>query len=110
MKANDELVKKCRSKLIAVAQEAGGKIFYGELAAHMQIGIQVLGKILDRIYNEEKQYGNPDLTLVVVYKKSGYGRFHSKGRRARSKIVDPKNKNDVSAYEAELTEVRKRWS
>jgi hypothetical protein len=53
--------------------------------------------------------GHPDLTLVVVYASTGYGRFNSRGGVAQSVRVDPKNSADVETYDADLKRVYLQW-
>ena len=98
------IVSRCRAKLVEVARKHA-RITYGDLAKHLGVANQSVGPYLDAIYKDEIAAGRPDLTLVVVYSETGYGRFNSRGRQPKSKKVDPDNSVDVQTYEAELRKV-----
>jgi hypothetical protein len=99
------IVLRCRVKLIDVARKHA-KITYGEMAKHLGVVNQSVGRYLDAIYRDETiAAGRPDLTLVVVYSETGYGRYNSRGSQPRSIKVDPKNPADVQVYDAELRKV-----
>lgn len=98
------IVLRCRAKLIDVAKKHA-KITYGELTKHLGVANQSVGQYLDAIYRDEIAAGRPDLTLVAVYKETGYGRYNSRGGQPRSIKVDPNNPADVRAYDAELRKV-----
>ena len=66
--------------------------------------------MLDNIYEKEIAAGHPDLTLVVVYSQTGFGRYNSEGERARSVKVDPRNSNHVKAYREALFGVHEYWA
>jgi hypothetical protein len=100
--------KKCKAKLVAVAR-ASDTINYGELASLLRVANQSVGRYLNPIYEQETALGHPDLTLVAVYRKTKMGRFNSRGGRAQSVRVDPKNQRDVKAYKAELKRVYAHW-
>ena len=102
-------MERCRAKLIEIAH-ARGKITYGELAKFLGVANQSVGIYLNPIYDYEIAKGRPDLTVVVIYPKTGMGRFYSRGRVAQSVVVDPKNPNDVRTYEEELNRVYEQWS
>jgi hypothetical protein len=102
------ITARCKARLIAVAR-ASKKIAYGELAKRLGVANQSVGRYLNAIYEEEIALGHPDLTLVAVYKNTNFGRFNSRGGPAQSIRVDPNNRNDVRAYEAELSRVYAHW-
>jgi hypothetical protein len=97
-----------QGKLIAVAR-ANGKFDYSVLANILGVANQSIGRYLNAIYEEEIALGHPDLTVAVVYSKTGMGRFNSRGGLAQSIRVDPKNPSDVQAYEAVLARVYAHW-
>jgi hypothetical protein len=103
--------EECRQKLIEVAR-ARDTIFYSALAQHLGVENRdpMLGRCLDEIYEQEIRSGRPDLTLVVVSKETGFGRFNSQGKPARSVKVDGKNRDAVSAYIEELNRVYAFWA
>jgi hypothetical protein len=101
--------KICRNILVEVAK-ARRKITYGDLAKLLGVRNQSLGRYLDPIYYEEIRAGRPDLTLVVVYADTGFGRFNSRGEAARSVKVDPHNPDHVKGYKRELARVYKQWA
>jgi hypothetical protein len=104
-----ERLNKCRSKLVEVAA-ARSRITYGELAAHLGVANQSVGPYLNSIYREEVTAERPDLTLVVVYADTGFGRYNSGGGPAQSVKVDPQNLDDVKAYNEHLARVYPpRW-
>ena len=98
------ILLRCRAKLVEIARNHA-KITYSELAKHLGVVNQSVGLYLNPIYEDEIAAGRPDLTLVVVYSETGYGRFNSRGRQARSIKVDPNNVSDKQAYDAELGKV-----
>jgi hypothetical protein len=102
------ITNKCKARLIAVAR-ADKRIPYGELAKSIGVANQSVGRYLNAIYEEEIALGHPDVTLVAVYKKTGWGRFNSRGGPAQSFGVDPNKRSDVKAYEAELARVYAHW-
>jgi hypothetical protein len=106
---NTELMQKCREKLIEVAR-IRGTIPYGALAKFLGVANQSVGVYLNPIYEREVAEGRPDLTVVVIYPKTGMGRYNSGGKQAQSIVVDPKNLDDVQAYKEELALVHKQWS
>jgi DNA-binding XRE family transcriptional regulator len=73
-----QITDRCKAKLIAVAR-ANGTITYSELANLLGVANQSIGRYLNAIYEEEIALGHPDLTVVVVYAKTGMGRFNSGG-------------------------------
>src|SRR5947208_2674856 len=102
----------CR-KLLGQAAKAGIKVTYEDLAAGL--GLQsprqqwstVLGPIAA---NEVRQTGH-DLTLLVVYKSGpaeGLSRYFSNirgGQAPQSTLLDPKNAQQVAAYNRDLAGV-----
>jgi hypothetical protein len=102
-----EIIERCKSRLIAVAS-ARDTIKYSELAAHLGIANQSIGRYLNEIYVNETALGHPDITLVAVYAHTGLGRNNSKG--AQSIIVEPDNAHDVATYKAGLKRVYDHWS
>ena len=103
------IMERCHAKLIDVAQ-VRGTITYGDLARFLHVANQSVGVYLDPIYEEEIAQGRPDLTVVVVYPKTGMGRYNSRGRHVRSVKVDSNNDDDVRAYRDELNHVYEYWS
>jgi hypothetical protein len=99
---------KCRSKLREVAR-AGDRISYSSLAAHLGIESRGTGPYLIAIYEEEMKAGRPDITLVVVYAQTGFGRYNSHGGPATGTEVDPDNPADVRAYREQLAKVYEYW-
>jgi hypothetical protein len=104
-----KIKERCRAKLIEVAR-IRGTINYGDLAKHLHVANQSVGLYLDPIYEEEIAQGRPDLTVLVVYRKTGMGRYNSRGRHVRSVKVDPNNDADVRAYRDEKNRVYECWS
>jgi hypothetical protein len=106
---DDALLNKCRKKLIETAA-ARTNITYSEMAAHLGIANQgPWREFLNAIYREEMSSQRPDLTLVLVYANTRYGRYCSLGNPEQSKRVDPNNEADVRAYDAERERVYKHW-
>jgi hypothetical protein len=103
-----QITDRCKAKLIAVAR-AKGKITYSVLANLLGVANQSIGRYLNAIYEEEIALGHPDLTVVVVYAKTGMGRFNSREGPAQSIRVDPDNPRDVQSYKAELARVYNHW-
>lgn len=106
---DESRVSACRTKLVATARNRQ-KITYGALATHLGIANQSLGPYLNSIYKEEMAVGRPDLSLVTVYSKTGFGRFNSGGGPAQSVQVDPANEEDVAMYNNELERAYDEWS
>ena len=104
-----ERMEKCRAKLIEVARNCG-KITYSSLARFLHVAKQSVGVYLNPIYKQEIAEGRPDLTVVVIYPKTGMGRYNPRGKHAQSVAVDPKNSDDVRAYNDELNRVYVQWS
>jgi hypothetical protein len=102
------ITDRCRARLIAVAR-SHKTITYSELATLLGVANQSVGRYLNAIYEEEIALGHPDLNVVVVYSKTGMGRFNSRGGPAQSIRVDPNRQSDVQAYKAELTRVYGHW-
>jgi hypothetical protein len=106
---DQDRIEQCRTKLIEVAR-ARSTITYGDLATHLRVANQSVGKYLNPIYENEIAQRRPDLTVVAVYPKTGMGRYNSRGAAAQSVVVDPKNPNHVRAYQEELNRVYECWS
>jgi hypothetical protein len=107
---NTEQIELCRKRLIETAR-AKARITYGELAAHL--GLKTARNIriyLNPIYDREMQAGRPDLTLVAVNSKTGYGWFNSEGGPAQSVPFDGKDLAQVARYEAGLNAVYEQWA
>jgi hypothetical protein len=98
------ITDRCKARLIAAAR-ASDTITYGALASLLGVANQSVGRHLNAIYEEEIALGHPDLTVVVVYGRTGMGCFNSRGGSAQSIPVDPKNKADVQTYESELARI-----
>src|SRR3954454_19567146 len=83
----------CRAKLIEVAT-AGRTIYYSDLAEHLGFDRcnALIDQCRDAIYEEERREHRPDLTLVVISKETGLGRFNSRGKPAKSVRVNAKDK------------------
>ena len=110
MRRIDDLIEPCRAILEECAK-SGRNIAYGELAERLGLASarQQWNKILDPIYERDIAEGRVPLTLVVVSKKTGVCRYHSKGKPARSVLIDPNNLADVDSYEQELAALYKCW-
>ncbi len=112
-----ELMRTARAGAAAFAEGASpsevhrrGTITYARLAALLGVANQSVGLYLDVIYEEEIGHGRPDLTTVVVYEKTGLGRYNSRGAAVRSKVVVPGNLSDERAYRDELNKVYGQWA
>ncbi|HEX3655603.1 MAG TPA: hypothetical protein VHV55_07350 [Pirellulales bacterium] len=99
---------KCKEKLRETAA-GGDRITYGALGVHLGISAQEVGPYLKEIYHEETQAGRPDITLVVVYAKTGFGRFNTSGSGDTGVAVDPNNLDHVRAYKEQLAKVYEYW-
>jgi hypothetical protein len=103
------ILARCRHKLEETAHK-GRTITYGDLAAPLGVNARNgLTKYLNRIYDQERALGHPDLTSVAVNKRTGLGRFNSNPGPAQSSPVDPKNQQQVAAYKAELARAHSHW-
>ena len=85
------------------------RITYGDLAAHLGVANQSVGPFLNAIYREEVEAGRPDITLLAVYAGTNYGRYNSRGKRAQSIRVDPKDVTQCRTYDADVTLVHEFW-
>ncbi len=105
---DEVLVSRCRHKLAEVAAERS-TITYSTMAEHLGVANQAVGKYLTAIYKRECEgTTNPDLTVVVVYADTGYGRYNSEGERVESVKVNPFNVYDVERYKDMLQRVYDR--
>jgi len=105
---DETIVTECRRKIAEVANKSA-TITYSELAGHLHVANQSVGKYLTEIYKRECEgTANPDLTTVVVYADTGYGRYNSEGEEAESVRVDPDNAEDVRRYKDMLRRVHAR--
>jgi hypothetical protein len=67
-------------------------ISFSEIETHIGEKVVAWNKVLDRIYEELRALGKPDLTSIVIYKtvnQQGYPPFLSDGGEARSKRFQP---------------------
>ena len=85
--------------LIEVAK-AGETIPYSELAALMGLANQSLTPYLMAVYEEDRER---DLTLVVVYKGTKYGRF-------RGECVRPVTPEECQEYDERRERVYRKWA
>ena len=108
MTVDERIVRKCRAKLVSLAK-GGRRITYGDLARHLHVANQSLGRYLNPIYEEEMEAKRPDLTVIPHYQDSWYGKFNSRGLEPQTIVVDPENRNHVRAYKAELRQLFERW-
>jgi hypothetical protein len=101
-----ELIEKCRNKLEEVASK-GERISYGQLMSYLQIPRSLVGECLNPIY-EAAVNASPqraDLTLLVHYVDSPFGRYHSRGSKAQSVDIDPSDEEQVRTYKSDLRKV-----
>jgi len=108
MAIDEEIVQRCRDTLEALARN-GERISYSELAHHLHVANQSVGKYLNVIYHEEMAAGRPDITVIPHYQESCFGKYNSRGKEPQTITVDPENPNDVRAYKKELSEVYRVW-
>jgi hypothetical protein len=87
MSRDDDLVAKVREVLEACAG-AGKMISFSEIETRIGEKVVAWNKVLDRIYEELRALGKPDLTSIVIYKtgnQQGYPPFSATAaRRGRS--------------------------
>ena len=113
MSLNHEIVASCRKKLTEVARSYSPErncrptIYYGELAIHLGVANQGVGKYLTEIYEQLRKSDPkaPDLTVVAVYKQTDYGCYNSRGGPSRSVRVDSNDAVDRKQYDNELSRV-----
>jgi hypothetical protein len=67
----------------------GKTITFGELERKIGVKIGAWNKVLDPIYEDCRTQGHPDLTVIIIYKETGYPPFFSDGGEARSKRFNP---------------------
>jgi hypothetical protein len=96
---NPSLLNLCRDKLVKVAK-ARTVITYGKLAAHVKVANQSLGPYLMKLYEEDK---SADLTLVVVYTGTDYGRIGEDCKR-------PQTDAERERYDHEREKVYQKWA
>ena len=108
MAVSETIVIRCRSKLVELARK-GERITYGELAQHIGVFNQSIGRYLDVIYEKEMESGRPDLTVIPHYSQSWLGKFNSRGRHERTIAVNPDNPAHVRDYKEELCGVYRYW-
>ena len=102
----------CR-KLLCQAAKAGNKVTYEDLAAGLgfQSPRQQWSTVLGQIAADEVRKTGHDLTLVVVYKSGpakGLSRYFSNirgGQAPQSTLLDPKDAQQVAAYNRDLAAV-----
>lgn len=104
-----DLKVRCRAKLVEVAKRRD-RIKYSDLAKHLGIANQGPWGMLHELYREEVKAGRPDVTLVVVYASTGYGKFNSEGGPAGSVKVDTNDPQQCQAYDKALEQVWGYWS
>lgn len=106
---NPELIARCRDKLIEVSRQQG-TIDYGELAAHLGVANQSVGRYLNGVYKDlVVDQGLPDLTLLVVYSGTNYGKYNSRGLVAQSVKFDPDDPKQRALYDNDRELVYQRW-
>ena len=106
MALNRTRLDKCRSRLINLTRREK-RIPYGKMQTHLGLRHHLnLGPYLDAIYEEDRKH---DLTLILHYKNSEFGRYNSRGGPARSVPFDPKNRRHVRAYRADLRRLFRYW-
>jgi hypothetical protein len=113
---NPSLVDNCFNKLLEVAKSHAPTnlrpvITYGEMAKYLGVTNQSVGKYLDAIYIREVQNRSniPDLTTLVVYKDTNYGRYNSRGASVRSEKVNPDCDKHRNLYDEEIKRVCEYW-
>lgn len=104
-----ERTKKCRLKLIDMAQN-GGRMTYNKMRVHLGLKPKArLGNYLNRVYDcEVRCFGRPDITLVL-HDGSGFGKFNSRGAPPQSKKVKKNNRDDEREFKRELRRVYACW-
>jgi hypothetical protein len=111
MSRDDDLVAKVREVLEACAG-AGKMISFSEIETRIGEKVVAWNKVLDRIYEELRALGKPDLTSIVIYKtgnQQGYPPFLSDGGEARSKRFNPNNLKQVERWQKEVGRVFEEW-
>ena len=88
-------------------------VTYGDLATELGLKLprQNWSSILDPLSTDSVRNSGRDLTLVVVYKHGpakGLSRYFSNvrgGETPRTKMLNPRDPNDIAAYKRELEKV-----
>lgn len=109
---SDRPLPQCRT-LLCQAAKAGIKLTYEDLAAGLgvQSPRQQWSTVLGPIADDEVKKTGYDLTLVVVYKSGpakGLSRYFSNirgGQAPQSTVLDPKDAQQVAAYNRDLAAV-----
>jgi hypothetical protein len=106
-----ELLEECRQILIGLARKK--QVIYTDELAHL-LDIDNLDAplrmYLDPIYHAELAQGRPDLTQIVITRKTGLCFYHSHGLPARTIRVDPNDPENVAGAIAELNSVFEYWA
>ena len=104
MPTHTDLVSRVRDVLEDSAK-AGKTITFGEIERQVGVKIAPWNKVLDPIYDDCMAQGHPDLTVIVIYKDTGYPPFFSDGGGARSKRFNPNNLRQVERWQKEVARV-----
>jgi hypothetical protein len=78
MPTHTDLVSRVRDVLEDSAR-VGKTITFGEIERQVGVKIAPWNKVLDPIYDDCMAQGHPDLTVIVIYKDTGYLPFFSDG-------------------------------
>ncbi len=104
------LIKKCRLKLIEMAQD-GQRMSYPDIKAYLGLRPRANLRIyLNPIYDcEVRCFGRPDVTLILHFPNKKYGQFNSRGKAAGSIAVKPNDCQQLRTYGRDLREVYAFW-
>jgi len=110
MGVSGQTIARCR-KILEDLAKSGDRITYGKLMSDLRIGRQSLADCLNPIYDSElnAKPSRPDLTLILHYSGSRFGRYNSRGGRAQSIEFNPNDKAQIQAYKDDLSNVYKHW-
>lgn len=101
---NQRMINACE-RMLERKVRTGQRLEYGDVMRRFSIGRHQLAALLDPIYNKMVQSGRADLTLVFHYAGGKFGRYNSRGRRARSVRVNARNSLQVRQYKNDLMKV-----
>jgi hypothetical protein len=90
---SEATIKLCRNLLIDLAK-SGKRTSYGDLATRLGIRNQSLWSCLERVADDERKAGRPDLTVILHYAGRKYGRIAPRSFRA---------------YQEEIRKVYRHW-